>query len=410
MNAASFKKLLEDRIAPMFSGCTVEDADPAKNASDLRATLENLQHIKVRWSPQEKFQFYLKRSQEFAQPDAKFVDAVIRNVGEFSQIESTPYFEELIDAAIRRAVAAQTGKKATDLTNHILRQFELWSEETYEGRPISAVIGIVTNAEVPGGIGLKTLLGMSIGKVATNSFDSIATVSGNGGFMGYENVPACPALNKVRAPQRFAALANWAKDGKICLALTRNGEILIFRDGELGFARRRGSWRNFNHDALITRIGSHNAFSSDLSTAVYLSCLDVSFAKVGGGIGLVRATKLTKLRKDKRVDPADCCDGPSDKAKFLTKAVNMRKFQEMARPLRQMILGIDGSTVLQRDGTVVAVGAIIKVKAGSKTGGGRKAASMALGEYGLGIKISSDGEIAGFNQSGEAQEPLFTFG
>jgi hypothetical protein len=35
---------------------------------------------------------------------------------------------------------------------------------------------------------------------------------------------------------------------------------------------------------------------------------------------------------------------------------------------------------------------------------------MALGEYGLGIKVSSDGEIAGFCKMGQDQEPLFTFG
>jgi hypothetical protein len=52
---------------------------------------------------------------------------------------------------------------------------------------------------------------------------------------------------------------------------------------------------------------------------------------------------------------------------------------------------------------------IIKVEAGSKTGGGRKAIAMTFRRYGLGIKVSSDGEIAGFNQTGQTQEPLFAF-
>lgn len=71
---------------------------------------------------------------------------------------------------------------------------------------------------------------------------------------------------------------------------------------------------------------------------------------------------------------------------------------------------MDGSIVLERDGTILAVGAIIKVEAGSKTGGGRKAAAITFGQYGLGIKVSSDGEIAGFNSEGPDQEPFFAFG
>ena len=102
--------------------------------------------------------------------------------------------------------------------------------------------------------------------------------------------------------------------------------------------------------------------------------------------------------------------GNSKKAQFLRDAISDRKFQDLPRPLRQTLLAMDGTTVLQRDGSVVAVGAIVRVEAGSKTGGGRKAAAMVMGQYGLGIKVSSDGEIAGFNQSGDDQEALFTFG
>jgi hypothetical protein len=410
MNEASFKNLLAEHIAPMFSGCTVITEAPARRSSAKRAMLADPQHIKVRWSNTEFFQFNLKRSQEFSQQDAAFVNDVIMNLNEIAPVEATSYFEEMIGAAVRRAVATQAARNFTDPVNQILRELEQWSEETYEGRPISAALGITPNAAAPNAVALRTLLATSFSRVATGNLDAVATVNSDGSFAGYESLPPPKAINTIMAPQRFAPIAQWSNAGKVGLVLSRNGEILVFRNGELGFARRRGRWRQFNHRALITRIGLNRVFVKPLCTAVYLSCLDVSFAKVGGGIGLVAPGKIQALNADSRVDVEDSLAGTSAKAKFLNQAIRGRKFQDLERPLRQTLLGMDGSTVIQRDGSIIAVGAIIKVEAGSKTGGGRKAAAITFGKYGIGIKVSSDGEIAGFNKNTQVQEPLLTFG
>ena len=73
---------------------------------------------------------------------------------------------------------------------------------------------------------------------------------------------------------------------------------------------------------------------------------------------------------------------------------------------------MDGATILDYQGNVIAAGAIVKVGAGSE-GGGRLAAAKALSKYGLAIKISSDGGIRGFKQckTDETQrEEIFTIG
>jgi len=394
----------------MFSGCKVQSATDAINRSSKRASLTNAQHIKVRWDKETKFQFNLRRSQEFSQQDASFVNNVIGNLNSVSQVEGTPYFEELIGAAIRRAVASLAAPKSTNLANNVLRDLEQWSEETYEGRPISALVGITTGLVGKKGVSLRMMLRQPFGKVAASSMEVAATMSADGRFTGYEHLEQPKEIGDIMAPQRFAAFARWANKGKVALALSRNGEILVFFQGGLGFARRRGRWRHFNHGALIKRLRQNKAFPTPLCAAVYQSCLDVSFAKVGGGIALIHADKTQEFDGADRVSENDRVSGNSKKAQFLRDAINDRRFQDLPRPLRQTLLAMDGTTVLQRDGSVVAVGAIVRVEAGSKTGGGRKAAAMVMGEYGMGIKVSSDGEIAGFNQSGEDQEPLFTFG
>ena len=77
--------------------------------------------------------------------------------------------------------------------------------------------------------------------------------------------------------------------------------------------------------------------------------------------------------------------------------MNGKKFHELDRTLRQELAAIDGATVVNHEGTVVAVGAILKIEGGS-TGGGRTAAAKQLAMLGLGVKISQDGGISGYRR------------
>jgi hypothetical protein len=58
-------------------------------------------------------------------------------------------------------------------------------------------------------------------------------------------------------------------------------------------------------------------------------------------------------------------------------------------------VGIDGATILNYQGEILAVGAIIKISGG--TGGGRLAATETLAPHGTAIKISADGMVKAFN-------------
>ena len=70
-----------------------------------------------------------------------------------------------------------------------------------------------------------------------------------------------------------------------------------------------------------------------------------------------------------------------------------RYFNTINRKLRSELTGLDGATIIEKDGHVVSFGAIIQNEKGS-SGGGRGAAAKRLSDYGgLAIKISTDGYI-----------------
>ena len=99
------------------------------------------------------------------------------------------------------------------------------------------------------------------------------------------------------------------------------------------------------------------------------------------------------------------------KSACLRECIDNRKFHELNRKLRQEIASVDGATIIDNDGTIIAVGAIVQIEAGS-SGGGRLAATRTLAKYGVAIKISADGIMQGFikDRKNNKVKPIFTVG
>jgi hypothetical protein len=196
------------------------------------------------------------------------------------------------------------------------------------------------------------------------------------------------------------------------VTLNRNGEILIFKENSLVFAWRRGRWRHFAHPPILQQM--RTVKDKALRACIYETCLDVSFGRSGGCIGVV-LDKHKPLLKD-IVNKADRIEkGDSRKAQVITQFLDQtehnRMFTNLPRRLRQAMAAIDGALVLNHKGEVLAVGAIVKVESGSDAGA-RKAAARALARMGFGVKISADGGVVGFcdNGNGAKVERVFEFG
>jgi hypothetical protein len=197
------------------------------------------------------------------------------------------------------------------------------------------------------------------------------------------------------APHRLGSIAGWCSNTRVAVALTRSGEILVFKDKKLQFAKRRGIWQYYPHETIIKRLA---VGSSELRQAVYETCLDVSFARTGGCISILIASGLKKM--DGILKEADLIENKECTRTKLLAAYLKKPFQHLDRRLRQELVSIDGATVLTRNGKLITAGAIVAVPGGS-TSGGRKAAAMQLSKYGIGIKISADGPAIGFRDKKE---------
>jgi len=392
MEETRFRTILEAELAPLLQGTVAASSEPSTNQEHL-TSYDNPCRLLAKPIRDAGYRVPIERSQAFTSQERQLAGQFIDELSRVANMGAGEYEAELLRAIPRRVVATHLG--GGGLLRAILEHLEDWSSQTYEGQRIVASFGLDPTPATTG-IPLDDLWNESFGPVMSNGYDTLIVVGNDGNVR--EMLQLSTGHVSSTAPLRLGEVACWATDDRISVVLNRHGEILVFKNASLRFARRSGKWLHYVHETNIRRMSPPR--HRELREAVYESCLDVSFARSGGCIGIFEQGHMGEVGA--LVDGADLLvPAQSYKAKLIAAAVQGRPFHDLDRRLRLELLSMDGAVVLDRYGKVLAAGAIIEVPAGSADGGGRRAAARKLSTVGLGLKISEDGTISGFRNSDE---------
>jgi hypothetical protein len=323
-----------------------------------------------------------------------------------------------------------------------------WGNKTYEGQ--HALFGFVicnvkASRQSNPNLHISKILNENFGAVIADGIHTCLKISSDGYLMNYLPVPDSKERN-LNAPYDYIDMASVCSGSRVGVALTRTGDILLFHQKNLVFAKKCGVWSRYSHEEIIDRIADKASEVADSTRkAIYLSALDVSYARTGGCV--VHLDKDQDINVLKHIDESDIlledyyykkCELKNKQSFFneninnnseiepynsfikqakctktanLIKVINGRKFYELDRKLRQELLSVDGATVINNDGEIIAVGAIILIETGGFSGG-RLAASKTLSKYGVALKISADGQIQGFKMDRHKLRsvPIFMLG
>jgi len=406
MQEQELRELAKEYLVPLFSGAEVAAASEPSTPRHKCVASGGLCRILFKVEPTDPYRLSLNRSQPFDQVSSSrlteqgVVQAFVDILREISTGLSAPYRNDLLSHLTRRVVAkALAPATAAKIVLAALDQLADWSTRLYEGKPISTAFGFAQDGDGTGGK-LADFCSKDFAALLGNGHDTLVVFDANGDLISHEAVDT-PAAASF-APFRYAGIASWAVDGRIVLVLNRLGEILAFRDGRLVLARRSAQWHLLTHEPVLTQMGRVD--NQGLRLAVYESALDTSFARTGACIGIVTSGNASRW-KEVVTSIDDYMQPPSSvKATALNAMLKGRQFQQLDRRLRQELLAIDGSTLVNHRGTILAIGAILKISGGSSSGA-RLAAAKALAKFGVGIKVSQDGGILGFR--GNAPDPVF---
>lgn len=455
MEKVEFYKIVDKLILPLFTGSYI-DGEEESTSRDSEVAFSKKNSLLIKPAKADEYRLVLTRGQPFQPFEVNLLKSILAEINEISllDIHDDSYIAVLQENAIEKSICQSIcdSESATSMFG-IINELEKWAARTYEGNKTE--IGIIINlladsSEQPDVLSFSDVMNKDFFALLSDGKDSYLEFDKKGNLIGYVQMNRVKKAPNI-APLEYEDVSRFCNEKKIGIVLTKNGDVLIFKNRNLLFSKRAGSWNIYSHEEVIQLLSYRGNYSlKDIRRSVYYTALDTSFAYNGGCIVYLNKDmaenallhinahdiideRYFEMKKAQELEIAGrlynlqnlsaveamynvpyltfLTEQKCIKSQTLRKLINGKPFHELSRTLRQELVSMDGATVIDSDGTIIAVGAILKIEAGSE-GGGRLAAATTLSKYGVAIKISQDGVIKAFypdKKTGKVKS-LFTVG
>jgi len=189
----------------------------------------------------------------------------------------------------------------------------------------------------------------------------------------------------------------------VCVVLSPSHEIKVFAEGAQMFAFRGASWHLFDLEAKYA-MWADAVGNPALAERLFLTALDLADAREGALFVLLRdqaAAVRELIAPGDRLDEMEVGDEASTRQdlRYLLKG---RTATSLDPSVLQALARIDGATVMDRNGRLIAIGAIlmhpsVPGASGLAVEGARTTAAMTAGRSGPVLKVSEDGVMTFFD-------------
>ncbi len=218
--------------------------------------------------------------------------------------------------------------------------------------------------------------------------------------------PTSPEVPCARAYQAHARATSVG--GHVCLVLSPNQEIKVFAGGMQAFAFAHGRWRILD-PATKFAVWETAVDNPDLARSLFQAALNLAEERKGGlfvvvgdpreAVGrLIAPHDLLALEVPSGPPPELTPRDPLAK-RALHYLARGRNAVELDPPVLEALASLDGALATDRNGRVLAFGAILRhdeVPPLSIAEGARTTAALVASRYGPVLKISEDGIITCF--------------
>lgn len=456
MEKQEFRRVVEKLILPLFTGSFIS-GEEISTSRDSEVAYGDKNSVLIKPDKAAEYRLVVNRIQPFKSVEVNLLKSIISEFAGISDIDIADenYISVLQSHAIEKAICTTLAEdeETTSTLLGLINEIDKWASRTYEGRKVS--FGIIINQSTEAvSVGTKIhfteIMEQDFFALLSDGMHSYVEFSRLGNLLGYVQLTKMKAEPTI-APYDYELVARFCNDKRIGLVLTKNGDILVFKNRQLMYAKRRGVWNVYSHDEIIQLLSGRkeNYSLKEIRKSIYFTALDSSFEYNGGCIvyldkGQAEAAlmhinehdilneKYYEMKKAQELEHAGrlynldtlsavealysqpyeqfLINEKCHKAIAIRKIIANKPFHALHRRLRQEIVSMDGATIVDFDGTIIATGAILKIEAGSE-GGGRLAAAMTLAKYGISIKISQDGTMQGFYSDRKIRSKvLFTVG
>lgn len=198
--------------------------------------------------------------------------------------------------------------------------------------------------------------------------------------------------------------------GHVCAVLSPSREIKIFAEGTEMFTFRGAAWHLVDAQAKY-RLWADAVGDEPLAARIFQTARDLSDAREGALFVVVREPDVAVPQL---VPPADRLDVPirepngdgseEPSRRHLLHLLERRTITDLDPSVFMGLAALDGATVTDRSGRLLAAGAILRhppsehLDAGGGVEGARTTAAMAASQFGPVLKVSEDGVITFFDR------------
>ncbi len=452
MEKSEFYIIVEKLIRPLFTGSFLA-GEMESSARDLEVALGKGNTILLKPTKMDDYRLILRRGQAFKSFEVELVRSIVREINTISEmnISDKMYLNHLYSLAIEKSLIESITDSGSDTILGVISGLERWATRTYEGSTVKSgiLVNLSATSDSVNQASYRNIINKDFFALFSDGISSFIEFDRNGNLLGYINLKKTKTVPTI-SPNVFDRIARVCNEKRIGIVLTEQEDILIFAARQLLFAKRNGRWCIYSHDEIIRLLQNNVSYTAkEIRRAIYNTALDCSFSYKGACIAYVNKDKTADALR--HIDAADIISeshfdmkkqleleeagklynigsakGIIDKfslsyEEFLNKndclktiairkIVAGKKLHELDRKLIEEMTSVDGATIVDYDGTIIAVGAIIKIEAGS-SGGGRLAATTTMARYGVAIKVSQDGIMQGysFDKQGKVKQ-IFNVG
>ena len=363
------------------------------------------------------------------------------------------YLDAAYNTAFEVAVCRHMCKGNDDKNNRttktlidLLFKLNTWTTKTYEGNKVPFGFIIDCNVRDAESYNYIDFLDNHSSAVFTDGVYGGILLDVKGNFIKYfsyedsEQRQIEKDKTKPISPLNYIMFTENCCNKKIGMLCLTNGDILLIKNKKLLFSKRNGNWiyydyNRFRHETakyIHTDIYDKDNYLTNFIDQIYLTVLDVSFSHTGGCLAITNYDRFDEYKEaiEKDLLDIDLLDDDNDDEELKAQKSKIRQrkkvirnllgahpfsktykeFYNITRKLRQELLGLDGATIVNTNGKLLAAGAIVSIDGGSENGG-RTAAAKQLAKYGFAIKISEDGYIQcyGYNNDTKKVENFLNF-
>jgi hypothetical protein len=431
--SALYDNLLQAALRQFFSRATFETEPIPSLSSDGRLAIEPTNDpsvLTIRWFG-SRHVLHVPAKRPFTAHEVRLARAIgavlaarYRAIFDPKQmLERGELFRGSIEdryvAAFLDAAAPDDKHSRADLIATAIEVLRVAALSSYENRPISSGVLLLDgngDARQSRRVVPEQSYSYTQALTAIKSFyrlsDGIETVflvNPNGQVLDIVEVAqfAEPVSLTVPTAARYSphALAT-AGNRRLCIVLSPSHEIKVFAEGVQLFSFRNARWHLLDLKAKYDMWQSA-IDNGALSERLFQTAADLADSREGALFVVLRdpATSLSQL-----VAPADQLDaighvgGNAPSRAQLLHMLRGRNVHDLEPAVLRGLARTDGATVIDRNGRLLAVGAILlhteppEPHSNLAVEGARTTAAMAAGRFGAVLKVSEDGLITFYDQ------------